>query len=177
MSVYELDEDEAVILQATGVYASNGSVDLILTNKNIIQINMGFWGNPTNSDKYPLDDIRILNGKPNIIIGKYEKGSKCLEIFLMNGKLGYKFKGAFEINKWANAIEKAHKDRMAEIKKSQKGDKGTLADSVKGTIERLIPTKNAQSKYCKCSRCGAELTGLKGEQVTCDYCNNIVVIK
>ena len=54
MSVYELDFDEAVILQDTNVTMNGKSVTLILTNRNIIQVNKGFFGGDKDANKYPL---------------------------------------------------------------------------------------------------------------------------
>ena len=52
MAVYNLDADEAVIMQASGVFTdADGTVDLILTNKNLIQVNKGFFGGDKDSIK------------------------------------------------------------------------------------------------------------------------------
>lgn len=178
MAVYDLENDEAVILQSSGVFTDkNAAVDLILTNKNLIQINKGFFGNDKGYVKYPLSDMKILNGKANILIGKSRNGYKRLELFFLNCELYYRFDAPFALNKWATAIGKAHKDRMEVIEKSQKTPKTSMIDYVKGTFDKLLLTKEVQKKNCKCSKCGAELTGNKGEQVICSYCDNTIIIR
>lgn len=178
MAVYDLDKDEAVILQTSGVFTeSNASVDLILTSKSLIQINKGFFGGDKGSVKFPLSELKVLNGKPNVLVGKSRNGSKRLELYFLSNELYYSFNAPFALNKWVNAIVKAHKDRMTEIEKSQKSSKPSLMDSVKNTFDKFIPAKETQSKTCKCSKCGAELIGVRGEQVVCSYCDNTVIIK
>lgn len=178
MAVYVLDNDEAVILQASGVYTdSNASVDLVLTNKNLIEVTKGFFGGDKGAIKYPLSELKLLNGKANVLVGKSRNGSKRMELYFSTRELYYRFNTPFAINKWVSAIMKAHKDRMAYIEKSQKQPKTSLLDSVKGTLDKMIPVKEAVKKSCKCSKCGADLSGIKGEQVTCSYCNNTIVIK
>lgn len=178
MAVYDLDNDEAVILQTSGVFTgTNASVDLILTNKNLIQVNKGFFGGDKGSIKYPLSELKVLNGKANILVGKARNGTKRLELYFSNCEVYYRFNAPFALNKWAGAIGKAHKDRMDSIAKSQKAPKTSLLDSVKGTLDKIVPGKEPQIKTCKCSKCGAELTGNKGEQVICSYCDNAVIIK
>ena len=52
MSVYTLDEDEAFIARASDVTVGIfGKADLILTNKNIVQINKGFFGEEPGFEK------------------------------------------------------------------------------------------------------------------------------
>ena len=178
MEAYNLDIDEAVIMQASKVLTdTNASVDLVLTNKSLIQINRGFFGGQKSSIKYPLSKMKVLNGKPNIIVGKSFNGNKQLELYFSTFELFYRFNAPFTLNKWANAISKAYKERMAELAKEQKAAKPSIFDSVKESLDKMLPIREAQNKINKCSKCGAELVGAKGEQVTCEYCDNVVIIK
>jgi len=178
MAILELDSDEAVIMQATGVIAdSKSSVDLVLTNKNIIQINKGLFGNEKSYDIFPLSELKLFEGKANVLIGKNRNGSKRLEIYLSFCELYYTFKSTHELKQWLNTITKVHKSLLAELDEKNKKSVSLLIDSVKGKIGKIIPGKEAQKKICKCPKCGAELTGIKGELVTCNYCENAIVIK
>ncbi len=80
MSTYKLDENEAVILQANNVFNGLNRVTLILTNKNLIQVNKGIFGGDKESEKYPLKDLKIYNGKANVLIGKSRSGQRQLEL-------------------------------------------------------------------------------------------------
>jgi len=178
MSAFELDTDEAVIMQTADARTeSRGYVDLVLTNKNLIQINKGFGKIKTGVTKYPLTDLKILNGKANILTGKSKSGSKQLELYFTSGEIYYTFSNPFAIGKWTSAITKAHKDRLSELQKSQKTSNGSIFDLLKSTFDKEMPIKDSSSKVCKCNKCGAELSGPKGTEVTCEYCDNVVLIK
>ena len=184
MAVSDLDIDEAVILQEEGVrVGSSGSADLVLTNKNIIQVNRGFWGGTKGSIKYPLESLKTLNGKANVRVGKDRSGVKQLELYFADCNGSYQFNHMFAENNWMREIIKAHKSRMAAIENEQKAkrDKPSILQSITGTIESakdgLLAKRSQPQKTCKCPKCGAELTGIKGAEVQCSYCDTIVIIK
>lgn len=180
MAVYILDPDEAVIMQATDIRTSGGNADLVLTSKNLIQVNKNFFGKARDAIKYPLSDLKTLNGKANVLIEKERNGSKQLKLYFISTELQFNVQSA---SKWANAIVKAHKERMNDISKSCKAAKakGTLLGTIKGTVESaknmVIGPKVPVRKSCKCSKCGAELTGNRGEEVTCPYCDSSEIIR
>lgn len=184
MSIFELGIDEAVILQDSNVSASGSKVTLILTNQNIIQVNKGFFGGDKDAWKYPLLDLKELNGKPNVRIGKSRNGSTQLELYFQGYERAYSFQGMLAERKWAGAIEKAYKAAVAEMKKAEKTRKtvGEVFAPLKGTIENAksvfsFRTKEPKIIVMKCPKCGAELVGEKGEQVRCSYCEAIVTLK
>ncbi len=183
MPAYNLDNDEAVIMQTSGVsIGAFQSVDLILTNKNLIQINKGLLGNAKDTFKYPLSDLKVLNGKANVLIGKSKNGSKQLELYFAGYERFYSFNSGSSENKWANEIIKAHKKRLAEIDSANKSsDGGGVTKTLKGALDvalNIIPIKKETvPKINKCPKCGAELTGPKGTAVTCSYCETQIIIK
>ena len=185
MAEYVLDSDEAVILQESGAHLMpSGTVDLILTNKNIIQIyeNSGFFRNEKIVEKYPLLDLKILNGKPNVRVGKNRNNETQLELYFSSYERKYVMDGIFTESNWASAITKAYKQRVAEVERSENGDGkvSAILNNVKDKISNFninINKKEAPRKTCKCPRCGAELTGPKGTEIHCEYCNAIVKIK
>lgn len=178
MPIYNLDTDEAVILQTSGVFTEGKtSVDLVLTSKSLIQINKGFFGGNKGYVKYSLSDLKVLNGKANILVGKSRNGSKQMEVYFASCELYYRFGSTFVLNKWVNAIIKAHKERMIALEKSQKDPKNSLIETFKEKLDKVIPGKDASMRTCKCLKCGAELIGNKGEVVICVYCDNAMIIK
>lgn len=181
MSIYTLDIDEAVILQASRISVGTfGTADLILTNKNLIQVNKGILGGDKDWAKYPLSNLKVLDGKPNIIVGKSRNGSKQLEIYFTDCEKYFCFNSPFAEKKWVSAINKAYKDRMAELKKTT-AEKVSLVESfrdvISGARDAVLAKKVPVQKGYKCIKCGAELTGYKGETVKCPYCDNVLVIK
>ena len=184
MSVYELGIDEAVILQDFNASAEGTNVTLILTNQNIIQINKGFWGKEKVAWKYPLLDLKELDGKPNVRVGKSRNGNTQLELYFQGYEKAYSIRGILTERKWANAIEKAYKAAVTELKKAEKPNRNSaeIFAPLKGTFENaknvLAPkSKGPKILVMKCPQCGAELTGEKGEQVRCSYCEALVTIK
>lgn len=176
MAVYVLDNDEAVIIKLSDAHLGSGinTVDLILTNKNIIQVNKGFFGGEKDSIKYPLTDLKNLNGKPNVRVGKSRSGKKQLELYFFNHEIAYTLPGYFKENSWVSAITKAYKKRISDLEKSNKSGKDSLLGAIKG---KIAGNKPLPQKTCKCPKCGAELFGVKGEDVKCAYCDAIVRIK
>lgn len=71
MGIYTLDEDEVFIMRASDVMVGTfGKADLVLTNKNIIQVNKGFFGGEKDAEKYPLAELKVYNDKANIVSTK-----------------------------------------------------------------------------------------------------------
>ena len=185
MNIYELGPDEIVIMQDAHVNDSaSGRVTLVLTNQNLIQVNKGFWGSDKSSEKYSILDLKEYNGKPNVIVGKAKNGSTQLELYFTSFEKHYSFQATFAERKWANAIAKAYKACVADAKKNEKGksDTGSLFAPLKNTFDSakntIIPKPKApKTKTVKCPKCGAELSGKKGTEVTCSFCDAVVPIK
>ncbi len=187
MSAYALDLDEVVILQDFNVIANGAEVTLILTNKNVIEVTRGFWGGDKDSNKYPLYALKEMNGKPNVRVGKSPNGKAQLELYFVGYNKVYSFKGLFVEKKWLSAIEKAYKAALKQAIAEEKREK-RAANEGKGVGELIAPImekvglaviKNKESRIlsAKCPKCGAEVSGSKGDQVTCSYCDAIFVIK
>ena len=85
---YKLLPNESIILQEDNVCHGNGfsayTDDLLLTNLNIVLISKGMFGNVKGITQYPLNQIKMFNGKPQAIRGKQSNGSPCLDIYFTN---------------------------------------------------------------------------------------------
>lgn len=181
MIVYSLDTDEAVILQDSNVKTSGTDITLILTNKHVIQVKKGIFGREKSAFKYPLLDLKELNGKPNVRIGKAQNGEKQLELYFKLYQRVYCFRDFLAEMKWAGAIEKAYRTVVAEARKSEQteNNQGFFAPILNtlDTARHALFFKADETRTMKCPRCGADLVGEKGEQVTCGYCDTIVTIR
>ena len=76
-----MDIDEAVILQNNNVACTTNSLpvfkdELVLTNKNIIYVCIGVFGRVKEIKKYPLEQIKLYNNKPQVLILKAKDGNK-----------------------------------------------------------------------------------------------------
>ena len=189
MAVYQLGIDEVVITQDNSVTEGRSGITLVLTNRNLIQINKNLFGVEKNAVTFPLMDLKEYKGKPNVLIGKDSNGNSRLELYFSGYEKYYYFKGLLTERRWAHAIEKAYKECVSEKKKADKKknekkiiDVEGLLSPLKNTLETEKKTvtpkpKEPKMKYNKCPRCGAELYGEKGTEVTCSYCDAKVVIK
>ncbi len=188
MSGYKLEYDEVVIMKDSNAYVNNTKVTVILTNQNIIQVSIkkGFFGGNKETVKYPLLDLKEINGKPNLLIGESQNGDKQLELFFYGYKKAFSFHGFRAEKKWAGAIEKAYKEAVKEAKKAEKtsinvGDiLSPLIDTLESAKSAITPkpkAKPAKIIMVKCPQCGDELTGEKGKKVKCSYCDTIITLQ
>ncbi|MCR5812684.1 MAG: hypothetical protein K6G34_15105 [Lachnospiraceae bacterium] len=184
MSTYALGEDEVVIMEDHNVSKGISTVSLILTNRNLIQVSKVFRGASERTMKFSLLDLKEQDGKPNVLIGKGPDKKTRLDLYFDSYELHYSFQGLFGEKKWAAAIEKAYKACVTDKKRSEKkpinlGELFTpLKDTVKSAKKAVIPiNKEPTIKTMKCPRCGAELTGEKGTEVQCSYCEALIRIK
>ena len=180
-----LDEDEIVILQDSNVTDRVGlSVTLILTKYNIIEKRQNVWGKETGTYKYSLLELKDNNGKPNILVGKTSDGKTRLELYFLDQELYYQFKAPFAEKKWAAAITKAYKNCNADIKHSERSQFGVSAilSPIRGGIDSARNAIRQKQKdfgpiKTKCPKCGADLSGERGSEVKCGYCDNVVTLK
>ena len=95
MTDYNLDIDEAVILQNNNVACTTNSLpvfkdELVLTNKNIIYVCIGVFGRVKEIKKYPLEQIKMYNNKPQVLILKAKDGNKEMQIFTVNQQMSFR---------------------------------------------------------------------------------------
>ncbi|MBC3899505.1 hypothetical protein GH811_07730 [Acetobacterium malicum] len=97
---YNLESNEAILIQSTGVLCEGGGImtaytdELILSNINIIHISKGIFGNAKGVKKYPLSQVKIINGEAQAIMGKSSNGMPDLQIYFVNGQLAFQFQSS-----------------------------------------------------------------------------------
>ena len=66
------------------------------------------FGNTKGVKKYPLNQVKIVNGEAQAIMGKSSNGMPDLQIYFINGQLAFKFQSSDkkEIAKYVNGISK-----------------------------------------------------------------------
>ncbi|KFI94066.1 hypothetical protein BISA_0101 [Bifidobacterium saguini DSM 23967] len=202
MKNFHLYSDEAVLLQTNSARCTSlesGSTDeLILTNRRIIHrwsIPKLFSKNIEHVDEYPLDRIKIVDGK---VQAQYWRNAASendqeLRLFLRDQELFFIFwsdkprEARNEIFQWMDAISMqltgvpADKPADSSAAKAIPGV-AWLADTIKGTVDTVRETWTGQSakqpvpvvrkpinKQCK--GCHAPLSGIPGQLVVCKYCD------
>lgn len=107
-----LDYDEVLITKDVSV--AHGDVmavhtdELILTNKKIICLHKGMFGGTKTIFHYPLDQIKIYNGVPQVQQGKLSNGTACLDIYFLFGEEHFNFQSQNKntVEKWIREINK-----------------------------------------------------------------------
>ena len=185
-----LRPDESIILKSKNIsdggLLSSYADELILTNYNIYHVNKGMFGNIKNVYKFPVNQVKIYNGEPQVILGKHQNNSPQLEIYFQNGHkfFSFQFNGKKEIVQWINAITKLLTGYESTSVSSAFALPGTsyIAETIKGTVDTFKNTVGAktnrrnsydsQKKVAqKCISCSAPLHGVKGRTLQCKYCD------
>ena len=176
-----LGADEAVVLRIENVgYGSTFPIPvnnstLILTNKNLILLKKNLFGQISDTIRFPLSDIKVVNGQPQVRKGQLDIVTHTLEVYFNTGMESFRFEWESDIDKWVAHIvsqitgvpvkEKTEEDMIAEALQ--------MAESLEAPIEKMrdiFGIKSTKIVSCKCPSCGAALTGLKGETAQCPYC-------
>ena len=191
MAGLNLASNEGIILQSTSVMS--GSVwaaytdELILTNLNVILIKRGMFGNKKNEQRFPISQIKKVNGKPQVMIGSNSlNGADQLHITFMHGVEWFEFQsdGKEEITKWIKAVYELLNytpDNLPTYGNEE--ELGVITSTLKKGVDSIknifgIKSKNEETstvnsvvKNVKCSVCKAPLTGKPGQVVKCIYCD------
>ena len=191
MAEVNLASNEGIILQSTSVMS--GSVwgaytdELILTNLNVILIKRGMFGNKKKEQKFPISQIKKVNGKPQVMLGPNSlNGADQLHIAFMHGIEWFEFqsRGKKEITKWIKAIYELFHYTPDNLPIDEvKEEMGVLSSTLKKGVDSIknifgvksnndtTSTVTSTVKNAKCSGCKAPLTGKPGQVVKCIYCD------
>ncbi len=182
---YNLQPNEGVLLQSINVKhagASDSCDELILTNLNIIYIDRGaFTKKVKNVIYYPLKQLKKVNGKPQILSGVNGKdGSLQLQLFFYDCQESFEFssKAKKEIGKWIRSINSVIEGFEVENEENHAiPGVAKVAKTIRDTITTFTgvlteKSKNKKMITSKCNGCMAQLSGIKGEVVKCNHCDN-----
>jgi len=189
MANLNLQPNESIIMKGIRVYHGEGMFpqyndDLFLTNLNIILISKGVYGNGTKTTSYPINQIKVYNGKAQVILGRSRNLIPQIEIFFMNGHETFGFMNKSDAVKWVDNINILLTGKEADPEsKKMSGIPGTdlvtsvLSDTF-GAMKDAISSKSRSTSVSpdvkvtiKCLACGAPLSGNTGQNIRCKYCD------
>ena len=193
MGEFILKPDEFVIMEESNAINAQGKkVRLVLTDRRVLATTFTLWGNEDETKSYALLKMKEQKGEPNIITRK-ELGKSWITLYYPSGQVSFHFDNVLTEKKWQKAIVKAYKDRMALKKKEthererdaqrENGGLGKLFAPAAGLIDSArksyssLVSKPREELLKRCPYCGAELNGLKGDTVECEYCGHKTVLK
>lgn len=193
MSEFILKPDEFVIMEeSNAINAQGNKVRLVLTDRRVLATTFSFWGKVDETKSYALIKMKEQKGEPNIITRK-ESGKSWITLCYPSGQVSFHFDNVLTEKKWQKAIVKAYKDRIALKKKEEREQEreaqrenvvlGKLFAPAAGLIDSAkkgyssLASKPKEELLKRCPYCGAELSGLKGDTVECEYCGHKTVLK
>lgn len=183
---YNLQPNEVVLLKADrvmhGGFMSAYTDDLMLTNLNLVLLKKGILGNSKGVHSFPVNQIKVYNQQAQATIGKAQNGTDLLEVYFLNGqeKFGFQSGGKKKLNEW---VAKINQVVTGQDTSNQPASSMALpgAELVAGVLKDTLgvfksklgsksetPVKVADN----CRACGAQLTGLQGQSITCEYCGS-----
>ena len=179
----QLQPDETVILRKDKIgYGSKmpsmmDKSSLVLTNRNLILQKKNFFGKTTETLRFPLSEVRIVNGVPQVQKGKADFMDRTLDIYFKNGMESFRFEWESDIDEWIPYVVAAVTGEPVKIKSEAEklAEFASVVESIEEPIEKiqsLFGIKSERQVSCKCPSCGATLTGIKGETEQCPYCGS-----
>ncbi len=196
MAKYQLQSNEGVVLQETGIcYEPNKlstayTDELILTNLNLIHVRKGIFMGTKGVRYIPLNQVKVIGGKCQALVGKAQNGYAILQIYTQQGTEEFAFPTKAKKNAgiWANEIS-----RLVTGRDSENAPEYDFKDTVVGQLKDAFGEVGAafgigfgksgqQQKSSvervstKCSGCHAPITGVKGKAAVCKYCDTEQVL-
>ena len=194
MANYSFGPDEYVVLNAQQVHIdakkSMGiprDSELMLTNRNIVFPIKGITGKVKDYMVYPLNSIRMVEGKPQCRLDSSTFMEEKLEICTNTGIVRFVFGGLEnkkEIRAWINAIYQillgcdAPDEALGKGRFDSMVDEENIADTfgrIFGSFESAVQKKlndAAADISMRCPSCNASLKGRPGNTVECPYCGS-----
>ena len=180
---FKLGPEEAVVLRVGKIgYGGGPSIlsmfnnnELILTTKNLILLKKNMFGQTEETKYFPLTDIKMVDGKPQVRKSNPEHMVYALDVYFNSGMESFSFEWENEIDEWVENIVSVvtgvpvHKKSDMEMLQEAVAFAESVAEPIE-KIQGLFGIKSDRPVSCKCPSCGAALNGIKGETIKCPYC-------
>ncbi len=189
VQLYKLD-----YVSQNGGRLLNNTGELVLTNTDIIFVTKGSFGGIKDITRYPLSQIKMYNGEPQVMVGRDSKSLQItIDIYLLNGQESFTLYNSVskkEAVKFRNAVYK-HLTGYEPEDEPNSNIVGAIpgaafvADTLKGTVDVFKNSFGIKSKGAsneneqvtkKCLSCSAPLSGRRGQRVKCKYCDTEQVL-
>ncbi len=184
----KLNPDESVIMSADQIGYGNGLFgggknELILTNQALLLKVKGMFGNTKEVLRFPLSEIRIVNGQVQALPGKKDIVTPTLDIYFNSGMERFLFIWERDVKNWIEHInsvitgapvrERGEFDDMFEDMAKLSAVADTLSGSV-NKVKSALGIRSTEQIALRCPGCGASLSGTEGEVGKCPYCGSFV---
>ena len=102
-----LNEDESIVDRIGKIgYGGfwSGNNDLVLTNKSIILVKKGLFGDVQEVVRFPLSDLRVVGGEVQAKVGHPDNMTHTLDLYFDKGVESFRFEWESDAQKWADKI-------------------------------------------------------------------------
>lgn len=181
---YGLQPNEAVLLKDESVmhggFWSAYTDELMLTNLSLVLLKKGMFGNSKGVLTFPVNQIKVYDGRAQAVVGKATNGTDLLEVYFLSGQEKFAFQtgGKKKLNEWIAKINEVVTGEAAPatVGRALPGAEavaGVLKDTIGVFRSKLGGSSDGPAKVAgKCRGCGAPISGLQRQAITCEYCGS-----
>jgi|GEM_PF-1083201 len=170
--------------------------NLILTDQNIIYVNMNVFGRTKGVLRYPLSQIKTYEGHASVRAGR-EALCLQLEVFIASGQETFTFNNKKDVLRWAKTVNDVISgmpigSTMASDDENMVVPGFDVAGKMFGSVIRSTvdgfksaigagasdaPSEQSSLSASRCTSCGAPISGVQGQIVRCRYCDTEQTLK
>lgn len=178
MAGYRLQPNESFVHQSDRVH--HGGLlavfanELILTNRNIVLVKKGVFGNSKGIQVFPLHQVKTSQGKAQAVVGKHPAFS-TLDVYFQNGTEQFVFESKKEATFWSQKINEVITGTPARMTDPDPSQTEVLVEQFMG----VFGLKSGAEATAEpppvaagdCVSCGAPISGVRGQTTVCGYCD------
>lgn len=206
MSKVDLLPDEAIIMRDSSMMHDCGrpfaaiSDELVLTNLALIVTHKNLWGSIKDVQRFSLDQVKVVNNNPQVVIGTSQNGERQLHVYFNHGIEAFalgdsdddaeagiletlltpvKEKETRNLYEWQTAISRA-------VLALPQNSNSEACSTTNSAVSHVISDAGAKSVTVvsnsvthvtkKCIGCMAPLSGVHGQKAICRYCDTEQVL-
>lgn len=165
--------------------------ELILTSHNLVLVKKGALGRTKGIRVFPLQQVRVFQGRAQAIVTKSRGRLPGLEVYLQNGTETFRFitdRGSSdrEARFWSEKINEVITGTSSRIASADASLIDRASETVKDTVGAFKEAFGIRTKADieaaalaaasvpiagDCTSCGAPVSGIRGQAVICSYCD------
>lgn len=187
-----LKQDSSIVHDRGGVFDAAGD-ELILTNLALLVVHKGTFGKVKNVQRFPLDQVRVVDGRPQVHPGASSEEMLQLQVCFTHGIESFTLgepDGGFddpELSLRGLLLSASGKAK----KNEEKQYVASWCDAISGAVLGKPYEEDCSSQYGeakrgsasaahatnRCIGCRAPVSGVQGQRVVCSYCDTEQVIE
>ncbi len=187
MAEYDLQPGESFVHKnyrvRHGGFGAKYTDELILTSQNLVLLEKGVFGNGKGIRVFPLNQIKVFQGNAQAVLGKQQNGFPALDVYFENGTEHFGFESKKEATFWSQKINEVITGTPAKMISPDSSAADMVTEAVRDTVGVFKDALGFKSKgevaaaaaavpvAGHCVSCGAPVSGIRGQAITCSYCD------